>query len=60
MNTALSMVGLYKGEIDELKERITQMRNVVASREAEDKERILPVIDTLTTIYREEFSKLVE
>ncbi|KAL4493173.1 hypothetical protein ABPG72_003258 [Tetrahymena utriculariae] len=60
MNKALEIVGLYKNEIDELKSKIGDMKEIILQRDQQDKERAIPIINQLSLIYREEFSKLMD
>jgi len=44
MDKALQIVGLYKNEIEELRQKIGDMKEVVLKREEEDKQRVLPIV----------------
>ena len=45
MNKALQIVGLYKNEIDELRLKIGDMKDIISQRELEDKQRVVPIVN---------------
>lgn len=44
MDKALLIVGIYRNEIDELKNNIGTIKDIVLKRDEEDKQRVVPIV----------------